>query len=82
MLRFANGGFMDGPFSWHETRFNGFHNMKKIIGACLVLVFVVVLGLLSGEKSFGSQSLPAPTNAAPASINGPVSNASGLASQQ
>ena len=68
----AIGGSLGGLFSWHETRFDCFYIMKKIIGACLGLVFAVLLGLSLADKSLAIGPAPAPpgpTNAAPASIS-------------
>jgi hypothetical protein len=73
-------GSSNSSLFWHEKRLNRFYDMKKIIGACSALVFVALMGLLIAEKSYGSPPppQPAPTNAAPASINGTVSSNSGL----
>jgi hypothetical protein len=56
--------------------------MKKAVGTCLALVFAGLLGLCLADKSVaGFAPPPAPTNSAPVSINGPVSDNSGLTSQ-
>lgn len=57
--------------------------MKKIIGACSALVLAAILGLFVVEKAFTMPPpppQPAPTNAAPASINCTVQNSSGVIS--